>query len=46
MILETYADAPFMKNGYVVGCERTREGVVIDPGDEVDQLLEAVTASA
>ncbi len=42
MILETYADAPFMKNGYVVGCERTREGVVIDPGDEVDQLLEAV----
>jgi glyoxylase-like metal-dependent hydrolase (beta-lactamase superfamily II) len=42
MILETYAVEPFMKNGFVVGCERTREGVVIDPGDEVEQLLEAV----
>lgn len=42
MILETYAAEPFMKNGFVVGCERTREGVVIDPGDEVEQLLEAV----
>lgn len=42
MILETYAVEPFMKNGFVVGCERTREGVVIDPGDEVEQLLQAV----
>ncbi|HET7219883.1 MAG TPA: MBL fold metallo-hydrolase [Vicinamibacterales bacterium] len=33
---------PFLKNGYVLGCEDTREGVVVDPGDEVDQLLEAV----
>ena len=30
-----------MKNGYVVGCEQTREGVLIDPGDDVDLLLEA-----
>jgi hydroxyacylglutathione hydrolase len=42
MILETRAVAPFYKNGFVLGCERTREGVVIDPGDEVDQLLAAV----
>ena len=42
MILETRAVPPFFKNGYVVGCEETREGIVIDPGDEVDQLLEAV----
>lgn len=42
MILETRAVEPFFKNGYVVGCERSREGVVIDPGDEVPQLLEAV----
>jgi glyoxylase-like metal-dependent hydrolase (beta-lactamase superfamily II) len=41
MILETRAVEPFMKNGYVVGCEATREGVVIDPGDEVDQLIDA-----
>jgi len=42
MILETRAVAPFYKNGFVVGCERTRAAVLIDPGDEVDELLGAV----
>ena len=42
MILETRALPPFMKNGFVLGCEATREGVVIDPGDDVDLLLGAV----
>jgi glyoxylase-like metal-dependent hydrolase (beta-lactamase superfamily II) len=42
MILETTAVPPFMKNGYVVGCEKTKEGVVIDPGDDVDLMLDAV----
>jgi glyoxylase-like metal-dependent hydrolase (beta-lactamase superfamily II) len=42
MILETRAVAPFYKNGFVLGCEQTRDGVVIDPGDEVDELLGAV----
>lgn len=42
MILETRAVEPFMKNGYVLGCETTRRGVVIDPGDEVEQLIDAV----
>jgi hydroxyacylglutathione hydrolase len=42
MILEVRAVHPFFKNGYVVGCEETRDAVLIDPGDEVDQLLEAV----
>ena len=32
-----------MKNGYVLGCERTKEAVYIDPGDEVMQLLEFIT---
>lgn len=39
MILETRAVGPFMKNGFVVGCERTHEAVLIDPGDEVNELL-------
>ena len=39
MILETAAAPPFMKNGFVVGCETTRQAIVIDPGDEVDDLL-------
>lgn len=44
MILESAAVGPFFKNGFVVGCERTRQAVYIDPGDEVDQLLAFVAA--
>jgi hydroxyacylglutathione hydrolase len=39
MILESRAVGPFFKNGFVVACEETREGVLIDPGDEVKELL-------
>ena len=46
MILEVRAVEPFLKNGYVLGCEETREGVVIDPGDDVEELLEAVRSHA
>jgi glyoxylase-like metal-dependent hydrolase (beta-lactamase superfamily II) len=42
MLLEVHAAEPFFKNGYLLGCERTRESVVIDPGDEVGDLLRAV----
>src|SRR5436309_1601410 len=39
MILESRAVEPFFTNGFVLGCESTRQAVLIDPGDEVDQLL-------
>ena len=42
MIIEVRAQPPFQKNGFVVGCSRTREAIIIDPGDEVDELLGAV----
>jgi hydroxyacylglutathione hydrolase len=42
VLLETAAAPPFLKNGFVLGCERTREAVYIDPGDEVQQLLEYI----
>jgi hydroxyacylglutathione hydrolase len=42
MIVEVRAVPPFYKNGFVVACERTREGIVIDPGDEIDEVLAAV----
>jgi glyoxylase-like metal-dependent hydrolase (beta-lactamase superfamily II) len=42
VIVEVRAVPPFSKNGFVVGSEKTREAVIIDPGDEVDQLLEIV----
>jgi hydroxyacylglutathione hydrolase len=39
IIIETQAVAPFLKNGFVVACPRTREAALIDPGDEVAGLL-------
>lgn len=39
MIIESQAVGPFFKNGFVVGCEESREAVLIDPGDEVASLL-------
>ncbi len=39
MIIGAAAEGPFQKNGYVLGCERTKAAVYIDPGDEVEQLL-------
>jgi hydroxyacylglutathione hydrolase len=44
IIIESQAVGPFHKNGFVVACPRTREGVIIDPGDEIAGLLEFVTA--
>jgi len=42
MIIETRAVAPFFKNGYLVGDAVTRQAVLIDPGDEVEALLQLV----
>jgi glyoxylase-like metal-dependent hydrolase (beta-lactamase superfamily II) len=42
MILEVRAVPPFEKNGFLLGCERTRDAVIIDPGDEVQALLDLV----
>ena len=39
MIVESRAVGPFFKNGFLVGCDATREAVLVDPGDEVAQLL-------
>ena len=44
MLFEVRAAPPFMKNGFILACEQTREGVLIDPGDEVDDLLDIIQA--
>jgi glyoxylase-like metal-dependent hydrolase (beta-lactamase superfamily II) len=46
VILETRANPPFYKNGFVIGCEKTREAMLIDPGDEVDELLDVIGRQA
>ncbi|MHC1698199.1 MAG: MBL fold metallo-hydrolase [Geobacteraceae bacterium] len=42
MILETVVVGPLMVNCYIVGCETTREGLVIDPGGDAEKILSAV----
>jgi glyoxylase-like metal-dependent hydrolase (beta-lactamase superfamily II) len=39
------AAPPFFKNGYLIACEETREAILIDPGDEVGDLLDAVEST-
>jgi glyoxylase-like metal-dependent hydrolase (beta-lactamase superfamily II) len=40
MIVEVRTGGPFQENGYVIGCEDTREAAIVDPGDSVAELLE------
>ena len=42
MRIESACAPPFLKNGFVLSCERTREAVYIDPGDEVEELLASI----
>ena len=44
MFLSSASAPPFYKNGFVVGCETTREAIVIDPGDEVEELVRQADA--
>jgi hydroxyacylglutathione hydrolase len=39
MITKMLVVGPIQANCYILGCERTREAAVIDPGDEVDRIL-------
>jgi len=39
MIIETIPVGPLQVNSYILGCEKTHEGVVIDAGGSVDRLL-------
>lgn len=42
MDIESRAVAPFFKNGFIVSSTPTRAAVVIDPGDEVADLIDLV----
>ncbi|MFQ6014320.1 MAG: MBL fold metallo-hydrolase [Anaerolineae bacterium] len=39
MIIERVVAGPFQVNCYLVGCEETKEGIIIDPGAEGDRIL-------
>lgn len=45
MIIKKLEVGPIMANCFIVGCEPTKEAVVIDPGDDADQILMALSKS-
>lgn len=42
MILETITAGPLGVNCYLIGCEKTKAGAVIDPGDDAPVILETI----
>ncbi|MFC1553137.1 MBL fold metallo-hydrolase [candidate division KSB1 bacterium] len=34
--------SPFLTNCFIVSCEKTQKGIVIDPGDEVDMIIDEI----
>ena len=42
MILETLVVGPLAVNCYVLGDEKTHEGIVVDPGDDARQIIAAI----
>ena len=44
MIIKDLAVGPIMTNCYLIGCEQTQQGAVIDPGDDVDLILMELAA--
>src|SRR5512134_260169 len=45
MFLDTLVVGPLQVNCYIVACERTKQALVIDPGDEGERILRALTVS-
>jgi glyoxylase-like metal-dependent hydrolase (beta-lactamase superfamily II) len=39
VIIKQLTVGPIMANCFILGCERTRQAAVIDPGDETDKIL-------
>ena len=42
MIVETLVVGPLQANCYLIGCERTQGGLVVDPGGEAPRILDAI----
>jgi glyoxylase-like metal-dependent hydrolase (beta-lactamase superfamily II) len=42
LIIKQLTVGPIMANCFILGCEKTREAAVIDPGDEADRILMAL----
>jgi hydroxyacylglutathione hydrolase len=45
-MLRKMAVGPYQANCYIMGCDKTREGLVIDPGDEVLRIVEEISRNS
>jgi glyoxylase-like metal-dependent hydrolase (beta-lactamase superfamily II) len=45
MQIETLVVGPLQVNCFIVGCEKTREALVVDPGDEAERILKRLRAN-
>ncbi len=45
MIIKKLEVGPIMANCFILGCESTKEAVVIDPGDDADRILMTLAKS-
>jgi glyoxylase-like metal-dependent hydrolase (beta-lactamase superfamily II) len=45
MQIETLAVGPLQVNCFIVACEKNREALVVDPGDEAERILKRLHAS-
>jgi hydroxyacylglutathione hydrolase len=45
LIIKGLTVGPIQANCFIVGCEKTKEAVVIDPGDEADRILMTLAES-
>jgi glyoxylase-like metal-dependent hydrolase (beta-lactamase superfamily II) len=45
-MLKKLVVGPYQANCYILGCEKTKEGAVIDPGDEVFRIVREVSRSS
>lgn len=45
MIIKRLEVGPIMANCYILGCDKTKEAVVIDPGDDADEILKTLAQS-
>jgi len=41
-LVDSVVVSPFQTNCYIVGCPETKEGIIIDPGDEPERILAVV----
>ena len=42
MIVETFVTGMFQENCYIAGCEDTNEAMIVDPGDDAEDILAAL----